>query len=165
LDLPEGQKIASNVLRVRQLLLPLARFIQTFSDLTFPLTCLLLKDAKFDWSSKCAVAFDTLKTAFTSFPVLRHYDFDKSCTIETDASDFAIAAVLSQEDTDGSLHPVAYYSRQLLPAEINYDIGDKELLINSDGLRYLPILTSLSPSLLVASVAMLMPLVDALTMS
>jgi hypothetical protein len=64
------------------------RFIRTFSDLTFPLTRLLLKDAKFDWSSKCAVAFDALKTAFTSFPVLRHYDFDKSCTIKTDASDF-----------------------------------------------------------------------------
>jgi hypothetical protein len=53
-------------------------FIRTFSDLTFPLTHLLLKDAKFDWSSKCAVAFDALKTAFTSFPVLHHYDFDKS---------------------------------------------------------------------------------------
>jgi hypothetical protein len=62
------------------------RFIWTFSDLTFPLTCLLLKDAKFDWSSKCAIAFDALKTSFTSFPVLRHYDFDKSCTIKTDAS-------------------------------------------------------------------------------
>jgi hypothetical protein len=102
---------------------------------------------------KCTVAFDALKTAFTSFPVLRHYDFEKSCTIETDASDFAIAAVLSQEietdasdfaiaavlsqeDTDGSLHPVAYYSRQLLPADINYDVGDKELLAIVKGFKH-----------------------------
>jgi hypothetical protein len=97
-------------------------FIRTFSDLTFSLTHLLLKDAKFDWSSKCAVAFDALKTAFTSFPVLCQYNFDKSCTIKTDASDFVIAAVLSQENIDGSLHPVVYYSCQLLPAEINYDV-------------------------------------------
>jgi hypothetical protein len=112
------------------------RFIGTFSDLTFPLTHLLLKDAKFDWSSKCTVAFDAFKTAFTSFPVLCHYDFEKSCTIKTDASDFAIAAVLSQEDTDGSLHPVAYYSCQLLPAEINYDGGDKELLAIVEGFKH-----------------------------
>jgi hypothetical protein len=112
------------------------RFIRTFSDLTFPLTRLLLKDAKFDWSSKCTVAFDALKTAFTSFPVLCHYNFNKSCTIETDASDFAIAVVLSQEDIDGSLHPVAYYSRQLLPAEINYDVGEKELLAIVEGFKH-----------------------------
>jgi hypothetical protein len=134
MDIPEGQEIATNVLGFANFY---RCFIQTFSDLTFPLTHLLLKDAKFDWSSKCAVAFDALKTTFTSFPVLRHYDFNKSCTIETDASDFAIAAVLSQEDADGSLHPVAYYSCQLLPAEIKYDVQDKELLTIVDGFKHL----------------------------
>jgi hypothetical protein len=48
----------------------------------------------------------------------------------------AIAAVLSQKDTDGSLHPVAYYSHQLLPAEINYDVGDKELLAIIEGFKH-----------------------------
>jgi hypothetical protein len=57
--------------------------------------CLLLKDVQFDWSPKCAAMFDALKTAFSSFPVLWHYDFDKSCTIETDASDFAISGTTS----------------------------------------------------------------------
>jgi hypothetical protein len=71
------------------------------------------------------VAFDTLKIAFTSFPVLRHYDFNKSCTIEMDASDFTIAAVLSQEDADGSLHPVVYYLVNFYQQKSNYNVGDK----------------------------------------
>ena len=48
--------------------------------------------------------------------------------METDASDFALGAVLSQYQDDGLLHPVAYYSRKFSAAEINYDVYDKELL-------------------------------------
>jgi hypothetical protein len=112
------------------------RFIQSFSNLMFPLTRLLLKDAPFVWTSTCATAFDTLKLAFTSFPVLCHYDFQRTCTMETDASDFAISSVLSQDDEQGHLHPIAFYSRQLLPAEINYDVGDKELLAIVEGFKH-----------------------------
>jgi hypothetical protein len=90
-------------------------FIQSFSDLTFPLTHLLLKDAPFVWTPSCATAFDTLKLAFTFFPVLCHYDFQCTSPMETDASDFAILSVLSQDDEQGHLHPIAFYSRQLLP--------------------------------------------------
>jgi hypothetical protein len=49
------------------------RFIWTFSNLTFLLTWLLLKDAKFDLSPKCNVEFDSLKTAFTSFLFLHQW--------------------------------------------------------------------------------------------
>jgi hypothetical protein len=56
--------------------------------------------------------------------------------METDASDFAISAVLSQEDAEGNLHPVAFYSNQLLPAKINYDVGDKELLAIVEGFKH-----------------------------
>ena len=48
--------------------------------------------------------------------------------IKTDASDFAIGAILSQRDDRGRLHPVAFHSRKFQPAEINYEIHDKELL-------------------------------------
>jgi hypothetical protein len=112
------------------------RFIQSFSDLTFPLTHLLLKDAPFVWTSTCATAFDTLKLAFTPFLVLRHYDFQCTCTMETEASNFAISSVLSQDDKQGHLHPIAFYSQQLLPAEINYDVGDKELLAIVKGFKH-----------------------------
>jgi hypothetical protein len=48
--------------------------------------------------------------------------------IETDASDYVSAGILSQWDNEGVLHPVAYYSKKHLPAECNYDIYDKELM-------------------------------------
>ena len=63
-----------------------------------------------------------------SGPILRHFDPAKACAIEADASDSALGAVCSQYDDEGRLHPVAFYSRKLLPAEMNYQIYDKELL-------------------------------------
>ena len=48
--------------------------------------------------------------------------------LETDASDFAIAGILSQYNEQDLLHPVAFFSRQLTPPEANYEIHDKELL-------------------------------------
>src|SRR5690606_2189793 len=47
---------------------------------------------------------------------------------ETDASDYALGAVCSQYDGDGKLRPIAYYSQKLLPAEMNYQVYDKELI-------------------------------------
>ena len=104
------------------------RFIQDFSCLARPLTKLTAKDVAFDWTQDADAAFSELKRRFTSAPILRYFDFDKQAVLETDASDFAIGAVLSQFDDDGILHPVAFFSRQLLAAEINYDTYDKELL-------------------------------------
>jgi hypothetical protein len=60
--------------------------------------------------------------------LLRHYDFSKTAVLETDASDYAIGVVLSQYDAHGMLQPCAFFSRKMNPAEINYDIHDKELL-------------------------------------
>jgi hypothetical protein len=55
--------------------------------------------------------------------------------METDASDFALGAVLSQEGDGGRLHLVAFYSRKFSAAEINYEIHDKELLANVDSFQ------------------------------
>ena len=73
-------------------------------------------------------AFQQLKNAFTTAPILAHFHPDRPSTIETDASDFAIAAVLSQPDSSDILHPIAFYSRKLTAAELNYEIYDKEML-------------------------------------
>ena len=73
-------------------------------------------------------AFERLKVAFTTAPILAHYDFSRPSIMETDASDFVCAAVLSQADTMGILHPVAYFSKKMSPAQCNYPIYDKELL-------------------------------------
>ena len=56
--------------------------------------------------------------------------------METDASDFAIGAVLSQRDEENRLHPVAFHSRKFSPAEINYEIHDKELLAIVEGFKH-----------------------------
>jgi hypothetical protein len=65
---------------------------------------------------------------FTSVPVLARFDHDCDVIVETDASDYVSAGVLSQYDDDGILHPVAYFSKKCSPAECNYEIYDKELM-------------------------------------
>jgi len=67
---------------------------------------------------------------------LSHFDAQKPVIVETDASDFAIGAVLSQRDSEGRLHPVAFHSRKFQPAEINYEIHDKELLAVVDAFKH-----------------------------
>jgi hypothetical protein len=104
------------------------RFVKNYSKITTPLTRLLQKDRKFVFNDSPRQAFKQLKTAFTTAPILAHYQPDRPSTIETDASDFAIAAVISQPDSNNILHPVAFYSRKLTPPELNYEIHDKEML-------------------------------------
>ena len=104
------------------------RFILGYSQVTLPLTALLRKDTPFVWSPEAQSAFDTLKSAFTTEPILQHFNGSLPTTIETDASDFAIGGVLFQLHPDGFNHPVSYISRTLNPAERNYDVSDKEML-------------------------------------
>jgi len=61
-------------------------------------------------------------------PILAHFDPTKEVIIETDASDFAIGAVLSQRDEEKRLYLVVFHSRKFQPAEVHYKIHDKELL-------------------------------------
>jgi len=105
------------------------KFIKNFSDKTEPLRKLLKKDAKFVWDAETDNAFKKLKYSFTLGEVLIYPDPDKEFIVETDASDFAIGCVLSQlGSNDNLLHPVAFHSRSLNKAEVNYTIYDKELL-------------------------------------
>lgn len=74
------------------------RFIWNFSKSTSPLTSLLRKNTPFRIDSAALHAFTTLKNAFTTAPVLAHFQPDCQSFVETDTSDFAVAAVLSQRD-------------------------------------------------------------------
>ena len=80
-------------------------------------------------------AFEALKKAFITVPILIHPDFQKSFFLESNASDFALGAVLSQPSEDGRLHPIAFHSRMFTAAEINYEIHDKELLTIVDSFQ------------------------------
>jgi len=88
------------------------------------------------WNEQAEEAFQELKKRFTSAPILAHFDPAKTVIIETDASDFAIGAFLSQRDKENRLHPVAFHSRKFQPAEINYEIHDKELLAVVDAFKH-----------------------------
>ena len=104
------------------------RFIKSFSQLADPLTALIWKDIKFDWSLTAEQAFQALKTAFSSALILIMFDSDKPSTVKSDSSDCVTEGVLSQPDSQGVLHSVTYFSTCMAPAECNYDIYDKELL-------------------------------------
>ena len=73
-------------------------------------------------------SFGALKDALCQSPVLQSPDFNRPFVLQTDASDRGIGAVLSQIADDGSEHPVAYYSRKLLPREERYSTIEKECL-------------------------------------
>jgi hypothetical protein len=104
------------------------RFIKGYSGMATPLTNLTKKDKAFLWTENEQFAFDELKRRFTVAPILAIFDPDRAIVVETDASDYAVGACISQIGDDGKLHPVAFYSRKMSPAEANYDIHDKELL-------------------------------------
>ena len=104
------------------------KFIKGYGGVAAPLTELTKKDQEFEWTEKAQHAFDTLKKQFTEEPVLRSFNPNKEIVLETDASDYAIGACLGQPGQDDKVQPVAYYSRKMTPAELNYDVHDKELL-------------------------------------
>ena len=105
------------------------RFIQDFSRHARPLFDLTKKDVKWRWSSEEQIAFDLLKGAVTSAPILASPDNSRPFRIEADSSDFATGAVLSQQSpTDEKWHPVAFLSKSLSSVERNYEIHDKEML-------------------------------------
>ena len=93
-----------------------------------PLTRLTKKDVPFEWLEDQQKAFEEMVLKFTTAPTLRHFDHSREVIIETDASDYVSAGVLSQRDDEGVLHPVAFFSKKHSPAECNYDIYDKELM-------------------------------------
>jgi len=101
-------------------------FISDFSNIAQPLNNLTCKNRQWDWSSECEQAFQHLKEVCASEPVLKMPDWTKPFVMHTDVSGYALGVVIAQEHTDG-MHPVAFHSRSLLPAERNYDVHDREL--------------------------------------
>ena len=76
----------------------------------------------------CEQAFRELKKRLVSAPLLAHFDPTLLSQMETDASNGVIAGVLSQRQLDREWHPVAYYSKTMIEAELNYPIYNKEML-------------------------------------
>jgi len=125
---PKNQKEVQQILGLWNFY---GRFISTYAQIVAPITDLLRGNGKdFDFGETQQMAFVNVVILFTSgnTPILRHFDQERPALIKTDASDFAIGAVLSQKFEDGKIHPCAALSRKLSPAEFNYDVLDKEML-------------------------------------
>ena len=93
------------------------------------------KEAEFIWTDKCQIAFDTLKNKLTSAPILALPTNDGPYTLDTDASDYGLGAVLSQKQ-DGVERVIAYASRALSTSERRYKTTRKELLAVVVGLKH-----------------------------
>jgi hypothetical protein len=111
------------------------RFIFAYSRVAKGMSDLLKGGGKngnqFQWTGEAEDSFQRLKAAFTTAPMLRHFDPARRILVETDASGFAIAGILSQlfgEGADARWHPVAFYSKKLTDIESRYETHDSELL-------------------------------------
>src|SRR6059058_1914452 len=123
------------------------KFIKDFSKKAKPLTKLLegtkreakkakwekemlkkIKDSGFmdSWKIEQEESFKTMKKALTETPTLIHPDFEKDFILSTDASGYALGAVLEQEGNDKKLHPVGYASKTLTKAEQKYSTTELE---------------------------------------
>jgi hypothetical protein len=107
------------------------KLVPNFAGIAFPLTECLKKEMPdtIQWSPKLQKAYDELKTALISKPVLCPPDLSKDYLLQTDASCHSVAAILSQwNDQLDHECVIAYASRKLLPREQNYSTIQKELL-------------------------------------
>lgn len=82
---------------------------------------------KVDWSTEGDAAFAAAKAALASTTMLAHLSFDAPIAISTDASDY-VAGAVHEQWVDGTWQPLAFFSRQLRPAERRYSTFDRELL-------------------------------------
>jgi hypothetical protein len=103
------------------------KFIRDFSKISAPLTDLTKDNVTFVWSSDQEAAFRKLKSTMAEAPVLILPDPNLPFVINTDASGFAVGAVLQQDQGRG-LQPIAFLSKKMLDAETRYPVHEQELL-------------------------------------
>ncbi|KAJ9532927.1 hypothetical protein QJQ45_018045, partial [Haematococcus lacustris] len=104
------------------------RLLHHHAHRVLPLTDLLRDEQPWRWGEAEQRAFADIKAAMASSPVVRPPDFSLPFTVKAGASLFAIGAVLTQQDSSGAEYVVAYESRKLNPAQVNYPAHERELL-------------------------------------
>ena len=104
-------------------------WIKSCGEISKPIRDLLKKEARFKWTKECQKAFEILKTALTTAPVLRHADPNKAFYLQCDACEYSVGAILSQKDDQNKEYVVAYAGRALTDTEYSsYSVSEKELL-------------------------------------
>lgn len=102
------------------------RFIENMSELIYPITNLVKLRTDFVWSKECQKSFDTIKQELMSDKILVHYDPSLPLVLATDASNYAVGAVLSHIMPDGTERPIRYASQTLSETQQRYAMVDKE---------------------------------------
>lgn len=100
------------------------RFIKDFSNISKPLTNLLNQDVVFNFDDQCKEAFNKLKEALISAPIVQPPDWSLPFELMCDASNFAVGAVLGQRKNN-ALHVIQYASKTLDEAQVNYTTTEK----------------------------------------
>lgn len=111
------------------------KFVFNYSVIAKPLSDLLKKDKPFIFKEAERQAFQKLKDALLSKPVLKIFEYGEETELHTDASKFGYGAILMQKDEDRKFHPVYYYSRKTTAAEQNYCSYELEVLAVVMGLK------------------------------
>ena len=102
------------------------QFIQNFAEISKPLNRLTNDTVVYAWDQTCQDAFDTLKDKLCAKPVLAFPRCGETFIVEVDASNIAVGGVLSQDQPDGTIHPVAYFSTTLNKSQQNWSAHSKE---------------------------------------
>lgn len=111
------------------------RFVPSFSVIARPLHNLTKKDTPFRFDDNCRAAFDKLRDALTSAPILSIYDPKCETELHCDASSHGFGAVLLQKKSDGRFHPISYFSKSTTPQEAKYHSFELETLAMIYALR------------------------------
>ena len=103
------------------------RYVPNYSNIARPLHDLTMKNTKFIWSTEANLAFERLKAAMCTPPILRHVDPKKPFLVFSDASQVGVGAILAQMDDDAHDYVVEYYSKALTATERKWCTTDREL--------------------------------------
>ena len=101
--------------------------IKSYSDLTSFFIDFIKKDQKWRFGTLKKAVFAAMKAKFKLGCIIVIYNIEKLSIMESNASDKAMSAVLSQPEEDGKFRPVVIFSKKFSPIKLNYEIYDKEL--------------------------------------
>ena len=102
------------------------KFIKGYAQITAPMEKLMRRDAKYEWTEECQKSLDILEEKMVTAPILVFPDWKKPFHVHVDASSIALGIILAQTREGGIAHPIAFASRKLSLAEINYTTTERE---------------------------------------
>ena len=112
------------------------RYVCSYSQIVSPMLRNLKKDVKFEWDEECQQAFEKLKNALVSAPILIFPNMSEPFMLVTDKSRQAVGYILVQEGRNNRLHPVRYGEKSLDSAQKNYSVSEIEMLWIMEGIRH-----------------------------